>query len=60
MLGTGAAIVLLGKWLTVSTLPAVALAATFPFALFVFGFYLATERTQMAALVRRLLRMQTT
>jgi O-antigen/teichoic acid export membrane protein len=58
MLGAGVGIVLVGKWLSVSALLAIALAAAFPFVLFALGFYLAPERTQMAALVRRVLRMQ--
>jgi O-antigen/teichoic acid export membrane protein len=56
MFGTGVGIVLLGKRLSVSAPLAIALAVAFPFVLFVFGFYLATERSQMAALVRRVLR----
>ena len=56
MLGAGVGIVLVGKWLSVSAPLAVALAATFPFLLFAVGFYLAPERAQLAALVRRVLR----
>jgi O-antigen/teichoic acid export membrane protein len=58
VLGAGAGIVLAGKAIGVSVYLALALAAAFPFALFVLGFYLASERAQMAKLVRRLLRTQ--
>jgi O-antigen/teichoic acid export membrane protein len=58
MLVVGVGIVLVGKWLSVSAPLAVALAATFPFLLYAFGFYLASERAQLAALVRRVLHTQ--
>ena len=58
LFGVGAGLVLAGKAISVSAPLAVALAATFPFVLFAFGFYSAAERAQMAALVRRVLRMQ--
>lgn len=53
VLGAGAGIVLAGKAIGVSVYLALALAAAYPFALFVLGFYLASERAQIAKLVRR-------
>ncbi|MGD0166994.1 MAG: oligosaccharide flippase family protein [Gaiellaceae bacterium] len=59
MVVAGVGIVLVGKWISVSAPLAVALAAAFPFLLIVLGFYSAPERARVAALVRRVLRLQT-
>jgi O-antigen/teichoic acid export membrane protein len=58
LLGAGAAIVVAGKALSISTPLALAFAAAYPVLLFFLAFYLASERKQIATLVRRALRMQ--
>jgi len=56
LLGVGTALVVGGKALSISAPLALAFAAAFPFVLFVFGFYLASERAQMARLVGHIAR----
>jgi O-antigen/teichoic acid export membrane protein len=58
LLGVGAAIVVAGKALSISTLLALAFAAAYPVVLFFFAFYQASERVQIVRLVRRVLRTQ--
>ena len=58
LLGVGAGLVLAGKALSVSAPLALALAVAYPALLFVFFFYQASERKQIARLARRVLRMQ--
>jgi O-antigen/teichoic acid export membrane protein len=58
VLGVGAGLVLAGKAVSVSAPLGLAIAAAFPVVLFVFGFYLASERAQMARLARRLVHRQ--
>jgi len=58
LLGVGAGLVLGGKALSVSTPVALAFAASYPVLLFVFAFYQASERKQIARLARRVLHMQ--
>ncbi|HEY4976578.1 MAG TPA: oligosaccharide flippase family protein [Gaiellaceae bacterium] len=58
VLGVGAGLVLVGKYLSISTPLAVAFAAAYPVLLFVFFFYQASERKQIARLARRVLHMQ--
>jgi hypothetical protein len=47
-----------GGVFSIPTPLALVLAIAYPLVLFVFGFYLAPERRQMAALARRALRLQ--
>lgn len=56
LLVVGVGIVLLGRWLSVSAPLAIALAAAFPLLLLCADFYLPTERAQVAAFARRVLR----
>ncbi len=58
LFGVGAAIVVAGKALSVSTPLAFAFAVAYPVLLFFFAFYLASERAQIARLVRRVLPTQ--
>jgi O-antigen/teichoic acid export membrane protein len=58
LLGVGVALSVIGKVFSISTPLAFALAVAYPLFLFVFGFYLAPERRQMAALARRALHLQ--
>ena len=58
LLGVGAGLVLGGKALSVSAPLALAFAVAYPALLFVFFFYQASERKQIARLARRVLRMQ--
>ena len=58
VLGVGAGLVLAGKALSVSTLLAIAFAAAYPVLLFFFAFYQASERKQIAGLIRRVLHAQ--
>jgi len=58
LLGVGAGLVLGGKALSISTPVALAFAAAYPVLLFVFFFYQASERKQIARLARRVLHMQ--
>jgi O-antigen/teichoic acid export membrane protein len=58
LLGVGAALSVAGRVLSIPTPLALVLAIAYPLFLFVFGFYLAPERRQMAALARRALHLQ--
>jgi O-antigen/teichoic acid export membrane protein len=58
VLAAGAGLVIAGKQLSISTPLAIAFAAAYPVLLFCFAFYSASERKQIARLVRRVLRIQ--
>jgi O-antigen/teichoic acid export membrane protein len=58
LLSVGAALSVAGGVFSIPTPLALVLAIAYPLVLFVFGFYLAPERRQMAALARRALRLQ--
>jgi O-antigen/teichoic acid export membrane protein len=58
LLGVGAGLVLAGKALSVSAPLALAFAVAYPALLFVFFFYQASERKQIARLARRVLHIQ--
>jgi O-antigen/teichoic acid export membrane protein len=57
LVGAGAALVVAGKLISISTPLALAFAAAYPVLLFLLAFYSASERKQMARLARRILRL---
>jgi O-antigen/teichoic acid export membrane protein len=58
LLGVGVALCVAGRVFSISTPFALALAVAYPLFLFVFGFYLAPERRQIAAMARRALHLR--